>query len=272
MTGPALATVAYGDPAAPPLVFLRGLPSESGRARGLDALTERVIVGGPARTHRVHALGRPARLEPGATMAEVAGLYAELLRGRFRTPAVIMGVSTGASIALQLAVDHPDLVGSLVVAAGAAALGRDGRAVQRRYADLLSAGDAGATAELALATMDAPLLAPAVRLVTRLLPGPADPVGLRALVEAEDGFDVRDRLSRVSAPALVVSGGRDFFYPLPLADETVRGLPRATHVVYPNRSHAGVPLHPRFARDVGAFLRASSSTPDLRAGRPITYP
>src|SRR6185437_15570186 len=131
VTGPALATVAYGDPAAPPLVFLRGLPSEPGRARGLDALTERLIVGGPARTHRVHAVGRPARLEPGATMAEVAGLYAEMLRGRFRTPAVIMGVSTGASIALQLAVDHPDLVGSLVVAAGAAALGEDGRAVQR---------------------------------------------------------------------------------------------------------------------------------------------
>ncbi|QNE35303.1 alpha/beta fold hydrolase [Leifsonia shinshuensis] len=255
MTGTALPIVAYGDPAAPPLVFLRGLPSEPGRARGLDALTERVIVSGPARSHRVHAVGRPARLQPGATMAEVADLYAAMLRRRFRTPAAIMGVSTGASIALQLAVDHPDLVGSLVVAAGAAALGANGRAVQRRYADLLSAGDPGATTELALATMDAPLLAPAVRIATRLLPGPADPDGLRALVEAEDGFDVRDRLSRVSAPALVVSGGRDFFYPLQLAAETVRGLPQATHVVYLNRSHAGVPLHPRFGRDVGDFLR-----------------
>lgn len=255
MTASPLPTVAYGDPTAPPLVFLRGLPSEPGRARGLDALTERLIVNAPSRTHRVHALGRPARLAPGATMAEVAAVYAAVLRRRFPRPAAIMGVSTGASIALQLAVDHPELVSSLVVAAGAAALGADGRAVQRRYADLLGTGHPAATSELALATMDAPVLASAVRLVTRLLPGPADPAGLRALVQAEEGYDVRDRLGRVSAPVLVVSGGRDFFYPPELAAETVRGLRRATHVVYPNRSHAGVPLHPRFGRDVGEFLR-----------------
>ncbi|GAA4154436.1 alpha/beta fold hydrolase [Leifsonia shinshuensis] len=271
MTAAALPAVAYGDPAAPPLVFLRGLPSEPGRARGLDALTERLIVSGPARTHRVYAVGRPAELEPGATMAEVAAIYAATLRRRFRTPAAVMGVSTGASIALQLAVDHPGLVGSLVVAAGAAALGASGRAAQRRYADLLGSDHPAATSELAVATMDAPLLAPAVRLVTRLLPGPADPVGLRALVQAEDGYDVRDRLSEVSAPVLVVSGGRDFFYPLKLAAETVRGLPHARHVVYLKRSHAGVPLHPRFGRDVGDFLRAQTGA-DLRAARPIPYP
>ena len=256
MSATLLPTVAYGDRSAPPLLLLRGLPSEPGRARGLDALTERWIVGGPARSHRVHAVGRPARLEPGATMAEIAGLYAAALRRRFDAPAAIMGVSTGASIALQLATDHPDLVGSLVVAAGAAALGAAGRVLQRRYAPLLAADEQAAASELAVATMDSALLAPVVRFATRLLPGPADPAGLRVLVEAEDAFDVRDRLSRLAAAVLVVSGGRDVFYPLDLATETVRRLPRATHVVYPHRSHAGVPLHPRFGRDVGDFLRA----------------
>ncbi|WP_426623052.1 alpha/beta fold hydrolase [Leifsonia sp. McL0607] len=250
-----LPTVAYGDPSAPPLVFLRGLPSEPGRARGLDALTERWVVVGPARTHRVHAVGRPARLTPGASMAEIAALYAQALRRRFDRPAAVMGISTGASIALQLATDHPDLVGSLVVAAGAGTLGTEGRVVQRRYADLLAAGRPAATSELALATMDTPLLAPAIRLVVRVLPGPSDPVGLRALVEAEEGYDVRARLGRVTAPVLVVSGGRDRFYPLAIANETVRRLPRATHVIYPRRSHAGVPLHPRFAHDITTFLR-----------------
>ena len=266
MTAAVLPTVAYGDPSAPPLILLRGLPSEPGRARGLDALTERWIVGGPARSHRVHAVGRPAQLAPGATMAEIAALYAGVLRRRFGAPAAVMGVSTGASIALQLATDHPDLVSSLVVAAGAAALGAAGRAVQRRYADLLGRDERVATSELAVATMDSPLLAPAVRLVTRLLPGPADPAGLRVLVEAEDGYDVRDRLCRVAAPALVVSGGRDVFYPLDLATETAHRLPRATHIVYPNRSHAGVPLHPRFGRDIGEFLRAQLPAGRIRSG------
>lgn len=254
MTRTVLPTVAYGSPAAPPLVFLRGLPAEPGRARGLDAVTERLILRGPARTRRVHAIGRPPQLAHGATMAEIAGVYAGILRRRFGGPVAVMGISTGASLALQLATDHPELVASLVVAAGAATLGAAGRAVQRRYADLLASGHPAATSELALATLDAPLLAPAVRFVTRVLPGPLDPGGLLTLVEAEEDFDVRDRLRCVGAPVLVVSGGRDFFYPLALASETVRRLPDAKHIVYPGRSHAGVPLHPRFARDVADFL------------------
>ena len=188
-------------------------------------------------------------------MAEIAAVYADLLRRRFAGPVAVMGVSTGASIALQLATDHPGLVGPLVVAAGAATLGPEGRALQRRYSDLLADGHRAATEELAVATMSAPLLAPAVRIASRVVPAPADRAGLRTLVEAEDAYDVRDALGRITAPVLVVSGGRDRFYPLAEARDTVRRLPSATHIVYPNRSHAGTPLHPRFARDVAAFLR-----------------
>lgn len=251
-----LHSVAYGDPSAPPLVFLRGLPSEPGRARGFDALVERWIVCGPARTHRVHAVGRPALLRPGTGMAEIAAIYARSLRGRFGPRVAVMGISTGASIALQLATDHPDLVDALVVAAGAGTLGPRGRLVQRRYADLLATGARAAAGELAVATMGSLLLAPAIRLAARALPAPSDPLGLHALVAAEEEYDVLARLDRVTAPVLVVSGGRDVFYPLALADETVRRLPRATHIVYPRRSHAGVPLHPHFARDVAGFLHA----------------
>lgn len=238
-------TVAYGDPASPPLVYFRGLPSAPGRPRGMEVLGERLILRGPLRRHRVHAVGRPLRLERGTSMAEIAGLYADALRRRFDGPVALMGVSTGASLALQLATDHPDLVGSLVVAAGAATLGEEGRAVQRRYAELL--GDD----TLAVRTS---VLTPLLRTAIRVVRSPEDREGLRALVEAEDAFDVRDRLGRVTAPVLVVSGGRDRFYPLPVVDDTVRRLPRATHIVYASRSHAGTTLHPRFADDVARFL------------------
>lgn len=265
MTTVLLPTVTYGEPTSPPLVYLRGLPSDPGRLRGAEAIGERLILRGPLRSHRVHAVGRPARLERGTSMAEIAGLYADAVRRRFDGAVALMGVSTGASVAFQLAVDHPDVVRSLVIVAGAATLGTEGRAVQRHYAALLGDDRSAASPQPPSAVPDSPVFDSLLRAAIRVTRSPEDREGLRALVEAEDGYDVRERLGRVRAPALVVSGGRDRFYPLSVADDTVRRLPRATHIVYANRSHAGTALHPRFADDVDRFLRRAAPTgADLR--------
>lgn len=251
-----LATASYGRVDSPPLLFIRALPAEVANPRGADLLIERVIVRGPARVMRVEAVGRPAYLPFSFDMAEVAEVYARHIRRRFDGPVAVMGLSTGASVALQLAVDHPELVSTLVVAAGAARLSGRGRAVQRRYAALLEAGDRRATAELASATMNSSHLDPVIRMVARLALAPEDAESLVALVRAEDEYDVFGRLGRVAAPTLVISGGRDIFYPADLGRETARRLPRATHIVYRDRAHGGVPLHPHFAGDIAAFLAA----------------
>ncbi|MFI5061456.1 MAG: alpha/beta fold hydrolase [Actinomycetales bacterium] len=246
----------YGPSAGVPLVFIRGLPAESGDLRGVDRIIERLIVSGPARAHRVHAVGRPADLTSGFDMSEVAELYGRLIVERFRRPVALMGLSTGASVALQLAVDRPELVRTLVVAAGAGSLGGRGREIQRRYASLLAADDRRASAELASATMNAGPLDPLVRLVSRVTPKPGEAESLLALVRAEDGYNVLGRLERVTAPTLILSGGRDVFYPPDLARETAAQLPTSHHIVYRRRTHGGVPLHPRFSDDIAAFLAA----------------
>ncbi len=255
MTPAVAAVTEYGPSGAPPLLYIRALPAESGHPRGLDRAVERLILRGAARERRVHAVGRPIALPSRLGMGEIADIYAELLVARFGGPVSVMGMSTGASVALQLAADHPELVSSLVVAAGAGRLSSRGREIQRRYADLLAAGDRRAGAELASATMAAGPLDPAVRAASRLLPLPDDVAGLLAIVGAEDAYDVLDDLDRVAAPTLIVSGGRDVFYPAELGRETAKRLPRASHIVYPGRAHGGVALHPRFAEDVAAFLR-----------------
>ena len=61
--------------------------------------------------------------------------------------------------------------------------------------------------------MNARHLDPVIRLTARLALEPDDPESLIALVRAEDGYDVFERLDRVAAPALILSGGRDIFYP-----------------------------------------------------------
>ena len=105
--------------------------------------------------------------------------------------------------------------------------------------------------------MNARNLDPVIRLAARLALEPDDPESLIALVRAEDGYDVFERLDRVAAPALILSGGRDIFYPAELGRETARRLRRATHIVYRDRAHGGIPLHPHFAGDIAGFLAAN---------------
>jgi pimeloyl-ACP methyl ester carboxylesterase len=52
----------------------------------------------------------------------------------------VEGISTGGSIAQQFAIDHPQLVRRLVLAATACRLSPYGRAVQRRFAQLIEEG------------------------------------------------------------------------------------------------------------------------------------
>ncbi|AGW42387.1 hypothetical protein O159_24410 [Leifsonia xyli subsp. cynodontis DSM 46306] len=255
MTPTLVVATEYGSSSAPPLLYIRALPAESRQPRGFGRALERWVLRGPTRERSVYAVGRPMSLPLDADMSRLAEVYANVVRRRFDGPVSLMGMSTGASVALQLAADHPELVDSLVVAAGAGCLSPRGRAVQRRYAAMLAAGGHRAAAELASATMSSRRLDPLVRAATRLLPAPDDIESLLTILRAEDGFDVRDRLGRVGAPTLILSGGRDVFYPADLGRETAVRMPRATHIVYRDRTHGGVPLHPRFADDIAAFLR-----------------
>ena len=55
-------------------------------------------------------------------MKDIAADYADAIWDDLREPVLLHGVSTGAAVALQLAVDHPDLVCRLVLAPGACRL------------------------------------------------------------------------------------------------------------------------------------------------------
>lgn len=255
MTGPAIiAATPYGPAAAPPLVFLRGLPAVPHAPRGIDAFTERLSLRGTD-GHRVYALGRPDTLDGVTTMPEIAGVYARALRRRFAGPVPVLATSTGASIALQLAVDHPGLVSALVIVSGAGRLGDEGRLLQRRYADQVEAGDRRADAELALATLDFLGAGPMLRAVAPLLTPPEDVRTLVPLVRAEDGFDILDRADRITAPTLFHCGDHDAFYPPEVVHQTADRIPRSRVVVHSRCAHGEVVLRPGYGASVRGFLR-----------------
>jgi pimeloyl-ACP methyl ester carboxylesterase len=121
----------------PPLVVLSGFTAEHANPTGA---ARRFALRPLARHFTVYVVNRKPALPPGATITDLAGHYAHALQGTFSEPVSIVGISTGGSIAQQLAIDHPQLVGRLVLVAAACRLGPAGRRMQRDLARFTLAG------------------------------------------------------------------------------------------------------------------------------------
>jgi pimeloyl-ACP methyl ester carboxylesterase len=245
------------DASSPPLLVLPGLESH---AEPSDRLGRRMVLGSLrplARERDVWWVDRRAGLPPDVTIADLAADYAAGITRRHAGPVDVLGTSTGGSIALQLAADHPQLVRRLVLASAAARLGRDGRASQRRVAQALQAGRPRAAGAAMSSLLGTPLTDPLWAALGWLL-GPLlfrhGRGDLVATIAAEDTFDLTGRLPAVSVPVLVLAGDSDGCYGPELFAETAAGLPDARLVVYPRTGHAGVEGHRRFGPDILGFL------------------
>jgi pimeloyl-ACP methyl ester carboxylesterase len=135
----------------------------------------------------------------------------------------------------------------LVVVSAAYRLGPRGRELQAEMARLIRAGEPReAWASVMTDMLPGPLRRPA-RPVSRLAVGPivpADPTDVLVTLDAEDAFDVEADLPRVTAPTLVIGGGRDYFYTQELFQGTAAGVQDGRVHIFPGWGH----------------LRASSST------------
>ncbi|WP_214318166.1 alpha/beta fold hydrolase [Nonomuraea sediminis] len=232
----------------PPLIVLLYTP-EAASPKGLALWSTMRLIKPFTERFTVHLLNRPPGLPPTTTMAELAALYAEAIEG----PAHVLGISTGGSIALQLAADHPDLVDRLVLGGTAATLGPIGKRAQRAYIDRARQGRRPSPA-LAEVVTTSPV---GQRLMSGLLwlsDGARDHTDAATVLNAEDGFDLRGRLADIKAATLLVHGEKDVVYPLDLARQTAAGIPGAQLIVYPGRSHSGTFTDKRFATDALAFL------------------
>ncbi|MFI7134720.1 alpha/beta fold hydrolase [Nonomuraea sp. NPDC050153] len=233
----------------PPLVVLLYTP-EAANPKGLALWSTMRLIKPFTEHFTVHLLNRPPGLPPTTTMAELAALYVGAIKG----PANVLGISTGGSIALQLAADHPDLVDRLVLGGTAATLGPVGKRAQRAYIDRVRQGKRPSPA-LAEVVTESPI---GRRLLSGLLwlaDGAKDHTDAATVLNAEDGFDLRGRLADIKAATLLIHGEKDVVYPLDLARQTVAGIPDAQLVVYPGRSHSGTFTDKRFAPDALACLR-----------------
>ena len=184
-------------------------------------------------------------------------------------PAHVVGYSFGARVALRLAVDHPEVVRSLVLESPSAGISDAAARAERRAADdrlaqlLLTDGIAAFVERweaLPLFAGERTLPAEARRAIhaERLR---NDPRGLAASLRgAGQGtmIPLHEALPGIAVPATVIAGGLDEAG-RPRAESVALAIPAARLVVVPDVGHAVHREAPaRFARELAAHLVRSS--------------
>jgi len=243
-----------------PMMFVAGLAPQAGVE---TAGTERMnasLLRPFAKRRRVLFVNRRRGLPRGMSMAELAEEHAAAIRSLGGGPVDVAGISTGGSIAQQMAADHPDVVDRLVLLSTACRLGPQGRALQRRVAVRIRGG----AYRQALAVMMAGLVPPgrgqlaagAVAWLAgpRLLAGGDDLADMATTIEAEDAFDLATCGSPIRAPTLILAGSADRFYSPELFAETARLIPGSRLRVFEGRGHVTVTMHPEWSREIERFI------------------
>jgi len=114
----------------PPLILASGLTAEHANPTGVWRRSSLSWAAPFAKHFTIYLVNRKPGLLPGATMADIAADYAATIEHDLGQPVLLHGTSTGGSVALQLAMDHPELIHRIVVAAAACRLSSQGRQVQ----------------------------------------------------------------------------------------------------------------------------------------------
>ena len=253
--------LAVGD--GPPLVMVQGLTSTHEVPKGMERRMLLSITRPWAEHFRVHVVNRKQGLRPGESMSDIAGHLATAIEAEFGVPVFLTGTSTGGSVALQLAMDRPDLVQALVVVASAYRLGPLGRQVQQDLARLTRAGNpTSGFAGLMTAMMPAPLqrpLHPLARVMARSM-APKDPSDMLVTLDAEDVFDVGEQLDRITAPTLVIGGAKDVFYTCELFEQTAAGVKDGRAHIYPDWGHGRTSTSSTTANLALGFFLAATDT------------
>jgi pimeloyl-ACP methyl ester carboxylesterase len=227
----------------PPLVFLAGLLPKTGVASWQNMHAASAAPYSARR--RVYYLNRRADLPAGITFAQLAAEHAQALRCSFDGSVDLLGLSTGGSIAQQVAADHPDVVRRLALLSTGYRLSDHTRAQMRRIAARIRTGAPRRAMALAAAEMvpNGPWQLPAAlaaAAISRPALSDSDLADLATTIEAEDNFDLRACAAPIQAPTLVISGGRDRFYPLALIEQTAALIPGARMVIEPKHGHMTV--------------------------------
>jgi len=214
-------------------------------------------------TYDVRGFGETELPESEVGLEVLAEDLHQLLRALAVDRAFVLGYSMGGRIALQLALDHPDLVRALVLANSAVgATPPAPEAVERRkdLFALLDRGDMEAVAEQMTAASFSPGLKerdPARFQRYKAIKLRSDPRRF-ARVWGALATAPPPELGRLSCPVLIIAGERDSFLTLDVARATHAAIPNSRLEVLPTGHAAAIEAPAEFNRVVGEFLAGAA--------------
>lgn len=195
------------------------------------------------------------------TMAQLADDAAALLRELDSGPVLWIGLSMGGMVGQEVALRHPALVSSLVIANSTSGYPEAARAMWQARIDTVLAGGIEAIADAVMGRyfhdgFRAERAATVARFRRRLVS--TDVAGYIACCDAVAKIDTGDRLSQVRAPTLVIAGALDAGTPLAMSEAMVAAIPDARLLVLENASHLSAIEQPQaFAAAIEEFSRAT---------------
>jgi pimeloyl-ACP methyl ester carboxylesterase len=212
--------------------------------------------------YRVNIVSRKPGLTEGYTTRDMSNDYAEMIEEHFSGKVdLVIGMSYGGLIAQHFAADHPNLFNHIVLAMTALRVSAEGIALDEKYGELLSEGKSGAAYKEILNAPYPPAIKKSIHdsslwLASRSVKIPKrESFASDILIEvkAEKEHDPTGSLHKIKMPVLVVSGDRDYYFPVELVREMEHLVPNSIVRIYAGRGRDALE-DSKFAGDVIEFV------------------